>query len=369
MACSRGYARNSGHALDEEGVIMQLWVAMGLCVTCIIGAVGAFLTKRKRKKGRYLAGGIALLLLAIGFLAYAMLTWILVDSNRDSIKERASDFIDPIIEEAIILLNASPSNQQSMIVYPYEQKMEYDNLDEKEKTMYNDMLKKVRAFEPISYTAKEDGYEIMDQAMQIYGAITSDYSEVENYFYLEELFEGDMTSEIRAGYFMPDDPTMKTAIIDELKTETHMFERVCERIVEKMPKQLSAYDQYRYLAIVISCITSYDYEGEYGWQVATAYGATVSGHSICQGYALGFRYLCKVANLWCEFVEGESEGVAHGWNLVKLETGTYHIDITWADELGVPGGEEWNRYFMLTQEEIVFDHEVYDTIATGTLIR
>lgn len=128
-----------------------------------------------------------------------------------------------------------------------------------------------------------------------------------------------------------------------------------EQIVERMPEGLSAYDKYRYLASVISLVTSYDYDGVGGWQVSTAYGAVLGGYSIYQGYSRGFMALCEKANLWCECVEGVVDGTAHMWNMVQLDTGFFHIDITWSDELDVPGSEQWMTYFMLTEDEITTD--------------
>lgn len=81
-------------------------------------------------------------------------------------------------------------------------------------------------------------------------------------------------------------------------------------------------------------------------------------------------YLCQKANLWCKTVEGISGGnFSHMWNIVKLESGTYHLDITWSDGAGLPCSPEWNKYFMLTQEEILIDHEISDgTVASRTAI-
>ncbi|NLZ91796.1 MAG: hypothetical protein GX918_07740, partial [Clostridiales bacterium] len=60
---------------------------------------------------------------------------------------------------------------------------------------------------------------------------------------------------------------------------------------------------------------------------------------------------------------------AHMWNIVKLDSGTYFLDITWSDDMGLPGSPEWNNYFMLTQDEILIDHEITDgKVATGTAI-
>ena len=124
---------------------------------------------------------------------------------------------------------------------------------------------------------------------------------------------------------------------------------------------------YRYLAAVISLRTTYDNDSVGGKPIATAYGAIEGGSSICQGYASGFEYLCRKANLWCTQVSGVSQDTAHAWNLVKLESGTYHVDWTWADADGnTPLDPAWQSYFMLTQEEILLDHQMDDgTVATG----
>ena len=47
----------------------------------------------------------------------------------------------------------------------------------------------------------------------------------------------------------------------------------------------------------------------------------------------------------------------------------FYIDITWSDEKGLSGSPEWCSYFMLTQDEILIDHEITDgKVATGTAI-
>jgi hypothetical protein len=293
--------------------------------------------------------------------------WLLwVKASDIDPKTAAKTMIDPLIDEAISLMENAKRDDLSEVTYPYEK---LDNLDPADKAMYDEMLLKAESFEPFSVTAEDDGYDEIDRAMRVYGAVSRDNPAVENYFVMREVLDGDMTTAIEAHYFLPMDDEMFDAYLQPLRYETELFEGACDRIIERMPEGLSTYDKYYYLAAVISLVTSYDYDFEYGWQTGTAYGAIVGGHSICQGYSRGFMALCQKANLWCEYAEGEFSGTSHMWNLVKLDTGTYHIDITWADEKGLPGSAEWERFFMLTQDEIAIDHVVYDnTFATGTPI-
>ncbi|MDR0918963.1 MAG: hypothetical protein LBM93_06890 [Oscillospiraceae bacterium] len=291
--------------------------------------------------------------------------------------EKSISFISPFytamrtdlaIDQAITAIEEVKRNDLSDVSYPYEQPT--NDFDTADKAMYDEILEKAKSFTPFSYTPAEHGYDEMDRALRVYYVLSRDYPEVENYFYVREVLEGDVTTAIKGRYFLPWDEDIAEANIEELRYETALFDAVCDRIVERMPEGLSTYDKYYYLASVISFITTYDYDNIYGRQIGTAYGALVSGHSICQGYSRGFKALCQKANLWCEYAEGEYQGTAHMWNFVKLDTGTYHIDITWADEKGLPGNVEWERNFMLTQEEVLVEHNaVYDNLtATGTPI-
>ncbi len=269
--------------------------------------------------------------------------------------------IDPIIDEAVLIMDTVRQDDLSPVTFNFEKRLEYDTLNEEEKALYDEMILKVRAFEPFSYSADEYGYDVLDRVLIVFGAIITDWPELENYFIINDVLEGNMTAALESRYFMPWDAMQEPASIDALREETALFDAVCRRIVERMPEGLSAYDQYRYLAAVISLATDYDYAFADGWQNRTAYGSIVSGYSICQGYSIGFMTLCRKAGLWCVTVSGmagENEG--HMWNMVKLDTGDYHVDITWSDGRGMPDSAEWLSCFMLTEDEILVDHMIDD---------
>ena len=286
-----------------------------------------------------------------------------------STEELAVMFVDPYIDEAIARIDAD-RRQYSGVTFSYEPKLLYDGLSREEKTMYDEMLENTRHLNPFSYTAAEQGYDVMNMAMSVQIALTTDHPDIDTYFVLYEVVEGNKNTALEALYFMPWDPEQQPADLELLREELLRFDSVCNRIVERMPEEYSTYDKYRYLAAVISLITSYDYEFTWGWQTGTAYGSILGGHSICQGYSRGFLYLCQKADLWCETVEGVVGGNgSHTWNIVKLDSGTYFIDLTWSDELGLPGSPEWDKYFLLTQDELLLDHEITDgKVATGTAI-
>lgn len=365
---------------------MELWVAAVLCIACAGGTAAFIVRSRRHKNKRHLALAVVMAVLALVLLMYTGLTFLLVDRagagpnigdsarNTPDTGQTPEDesfmVIDTIIEEAIGIVRANPRPGIEIVPFPYEQVREYDRLNETDKAMYDEMLEKAQRFIPFAYTAAEHGYDVMDQSLRVYGALIKDHSEIENYFIMGDVVDGDRTVSMKARYFMPWDAETQPADTNSLGEEVKRFDAICQRIVGRIPEGLSVYDQYRYLATVISLTTSYDYDATGGWQDATAYGAIVGGYSVCQGYSRGFLYLCQKAGLWCQTVDGVAgENTSHMWNMVKLDSGTYHVDITWCDELGFPGTLEWETYFMLTQDEILNDHEITDgKVATGTQI-
>jgi transglutaminase/protease-like cytokinesis protein 3 len=150
---------------------------------------------------------------------------------------------------------------------------------------------------------------------------------------------------------------------------TPLLNAICDLVIENMPQEASAYDKYRYLAYFLSEATDYDTRGTGGIMSITPYGAIVEGRSICLGYATAYLYLCEKADLWCSVVYGYSENGVHGWDLVKLEDGTYYVDVTWCDGLGRIGTDDWQQYFMLTEDVLLRDHGILSGgPATGATI-
>lgn len=284
-------------------------------------------------------------------------------------KSAAQLQLEEYIQTAIKCVRENPvDGWSSEVSYPYdESNTAYSELSDEQKALYDEMLPKVRDMEQFEYSAEKFGYDVLDNVLIAASALCKDHREYEIYFDIEDVVDGDMTTALRALYFLPSDHNSGSADTEKIKKEVQAFEDDSDLIVAAMPKDFSTYDKYRYLAAVVSLITNYDYTLVGGKSAATAYGAIELGMCICQGYSTGFEYLCRKADLWCTQVSGVSQGVSHAWNLVKLESGTYHVDVTWADadDNKLPDAG-WQSYFMLTQDEILVDHEIDDgTVATG----
>ena len=58
------------------------------------------------------------------------------------------------------------------------------------------------------------------------------------------------------------------------------------------------------------------------------YSALTTRSTTCQGYAMTAYKMFQYAGMEVRLVSGNMKGVAHGWNLVKIEGNWYHLDIT-----------------------------------------
>ncbi|WP_026493457.1 InlB B-repeat-containing protein [Butyrivibrio sp. XPD2002] len=63
----------------------------------------------------------------------------------------------------------------------------------------------------------------------------------------------------------------------------------------------------------------------------TAYGAFVEKEPVCDGYAKAFKMLMNKAGIECHVVGGLGNSGGHAWNIVKLGSDYYEVDVTWDD--------------------------------------
>lgn len=233
---------------------------------------------------------------------------------------------------------------------------------------YEEIYPKVVELEDFYYDVETYGVDYMEDLLDAFGIIKTLHPETRNYFLLlEDVRENDGVYDFLGMYSQytcrwdPEESDDK----DEIRTAMDAFEQKTEEILAGLNDDMTAYDKYYYLASVISGNASYDYEFVIPADEAP-WAGVMGGMFICEGYSEAMEYLCRRANLYCKIVTGSSRGVSHAWNLVKVPSGTYHIDITWADEGGEPGSDGWMQYFMASQDMIELDHEILDgTIATG----
>ena len=172
----------------------------------------------------------------------------------------------------------------------------------------------------------------------------------------------------KAVFFDPDSRYYgPTNDIEALKEKVEAFNTVVDYVVSRIPSDYSAIDKYRVLAIYISINTQYLMmeNEEIPRYTMNAFGSIVNGFSICQGYTIGFEYLCRAADLFCRrLTNGRTDENMHYWDIVSIDGDTYLVDVTWSDtSVSYYTDFGWKQWFMFTTDE---HHRASDgTVTTG----
>ena len=118
---------------------------------------------------------------------------------------------------------------------------------------------------------------------------------------------------------------LRLLFLDYSEDEINAFNSKCNSIVAQMNSNLS--DTEKTLFIHDYIVTHCDFDNTLTKR--TAYDALITGSSVCQGYALAFEYLMRLAGGTCETIV--SDEISHAWNSVTLEGKKYFLDATWDD--------------------------------------
>lgn len=271
----------------------------------------------------------------------------------------------------------------------------FRNLSHTETMIYENLLVSAKNFTDYSFSVADE-----DTLGRIRNALLTDHPELEIYFDVEVIdnqgsdgsagsSDGGRSSggrdsggrdsggsddrtgsgiKAKAVFFDPDSRYYgPTNDIEALKDKVEAFNTVVDYVVSRIPSDFSAIDKYRVLAIYESINTQYLMmeNEEIPRYTMNAFGSIVNGYSICQGYTIGFEYLCRAANLDCRrLTNGKTDDNMHYWDIVTVEGETYFVDVTWSDtSVSYYTDEGWKVWFMFTSDE---HHIASDgTVTTG----
>ena len=233
-------------------------------------------------------------------------------------------------------------------------------LSPEEQELYDKMLSAAKEFGDLELSC-EDG--AMENALN---ALLADRPEIEICFTMKKDKDGNGKPVWRTLYFLPEGNRIREAKdLNKVREQVNAFIAVGAYVGSHIPKEFSVIDRYRTIAGFICLTSQYCYvHGTVPPYATGAYGALINGYSICQGYTLGFEYLCSRANLDCRRVRNEyNDDNMHFWDIVTLDPGTYYVDVTWCDGTADLEYAEWFKWFMFTSD----DQHVADdgTVTTG----
>lgn len=191
----------------------------------------------------------------------------------------------------------------------------YQNLDEKEKSVYTALYNGIsQKSEYIELPCEVDG----DTYEKIYFNIEKQEPE---FFYLS----GDF-------YTAPKIRTAQIIYRDNSETfnDKEMLLKAERNKILKNAGNSDNFDKLLYIHDYLAENCKYVESGiDY---LETAYGCLVDKNANCEGYAKAFKYLCDGAEIPCVVTVGRSfDGSNHAWNQVKIDENWYNVDVTWDD--------------------------------------
>lgn len=150
----------------------------------------------------------------------------------------------------------------------------------------------------------------------------------------------------------------------EISKKKIEFDKAVDKIISLVPDNASNEYKLLFLYDYLAAYTDYDIKALFdeaedrNKEIRTAYGCLVNRCCVCQGFSKAFILLCKKIGI--EAYSVISEDMAHEWNLVKLGSNYYHIDITYAaplfsdknDNSFQPKGYVLHDYFLLSDEQL-----------------
>jgi len=276
----------------------------------------------------------------------------------DETKRKAAERIDPAIRKAVELMNTLGDESIPISCCDYDARPKQRDLLKypQSKEIYDHVLAKVSAFEDYSFHEKDyPGEDLFNLFVSATDALRIDHTEL--FLYCDGKIDG---AEYRSCYFMPGDWLNNPCDDREaIRAEVELCNAVVDRILEKMPGELSNYEKCCYFAFVLAAANEYDYSEDIYLYDYQAYAAFVKGKAICSGYAQAFYRLCREAGISCWYCRGTTPEGRHAWNMLDTDDGVVYVDVTWydTDKIAEDYRDGKEQYLFMTQED--FDYYGY----------
>ena len=137
-------------------------------------------------------------------------------------------------------------------------------------------------------------------------------------------------------------------------TERQVYDYV-KNVVETMGvKQMDRVEAVRTLHDYL--VLQLKYDETYQSISHTPEGVMKNKTAVCDGYARTMRLLLLFTGIECDIATGSGRGESHAWNLVKMEDGWYHVDVTWDDPVPDVEGKVGYAYFLKNDAYMAKDH-------------
>ena len=144
---------------------------------------------------------------------------------------------------------------------------------------------------------------------------------------------------------------------DEIRDIESRIDQAADEIMDCVPIDADLWQKCR--IIHDELIRRTEYDSSFEEHCHDLYGALVNHKTVCEGYALAFKYILNRMGEDCKVVvsnwDEQPDSITHAWNQINDNTYERYIDVTW-DDLGYTDNNGnaiiGYDYFGLTQEEI-----------------
>lgn len=137
-------------------------------------------------------------------------------------------------------------------------------------------------------------------------------------------------------------------------TEKEIYAYLKDVIEETNAKKLSRIDAVKALHDYL--VLNLKYDESFQILSHSPEGVMKNKTAVCDGYARTMRLLLLMIGIDSKIVNGSARNEFHAWNLVKLEDGWYHIDVTWDDPIPDVEGKIGYLYFLRNDADMAKTH-------------
>lgn len=137
-------------------------------------------------------------------------------------------------------------------------------------------------------------------------------------------------------------------------TEEAIYSYLEEVVEETKAKELSRVEAVKALHDYL--VLELKYDESFQILSHSPEGVMKNRTAVCDGYARTMRLLLMMTGIESKIVSGTAGNESHAWNLVKMEDGWYHVDVTWDDPIPDVEGKVGYLYFLKNDTDMAKTH-------------
>jgi hypothetical protein len=233
----------------------------------------------------------------------------------------------------------------------------YNQLDEKEKLIYLEILEQANGFKQfINFSTVEVTGKFTEENVihKVEKAVRSDHPE---YFLLcSNLWIKIENENISFWLGGQTESSHDRETYLELQSIAYNFSQT-------IPENSTDYEKARCAYDYVMEKTTYSEDAIHRKDIR---GPLLDGEAVCGGYSYTFKFLCDEIGVPCIVAFGDAyNGIdtgPHAWNAIQIDNEWYWVDVTWGDAYE-EAGENPYEYFCLSNEEL-FETHILDTKAS-----